>query len=67
MEQEAAKAAVERLAPLALLVEMVAEEQLSVQLAAWLADMVDLDHVAAPVVVEPILTSAKHCEMAALD
>ena len=65
MELEAAKAAVERLSPLAPLVEMVAEEQLAVQLEARLADVVDLDHVAAAVVVEPI--STKHCEMSDVD
>ena len=43
VELAAAKAAVERLAP---------------QLVAWLADIVDLDHVAAAVVVEPISTPA---------
>ena len=66
VELAAAKAAVERLAPLAPLVEMVAEERLAVQLEAWLADVVDLDHVAAAVVVEPISTPAKHCEMPAV-
>ena len=44
---EAAKAAVERLAPL---VEMVVEEQLAAQLEAWLAVAADLDPVAAAVV-----------------
>ena len=42
----AVKAAVERLAP---------------QLVAWLADAVDLDLVAAAVVVEPRSIPVKHC------
>ena len=67
VELAAAKAAVEQLAPLAPLVEMVAEEQMAVQPEAWLADVVDLDHVAAAVVVAPISTPAKHCEMPAVD
>ena len=54
VELEAAKVAVEQLLPLAPLAEMVDEEQLAVQMAAWLAEVVDLEHVAAAVVVAPI-------------
>ena len=58
-------------APLGLLVELAAAkaavERLAVRLEAWMADVVDLDRVAAAVVVEPISTPAKHCEMAAVD
>ena len=52
MELAAAKAAVERLA---------------VRLEAWMADVVDLDRVAAAVVVEPISTLAKYCELPTMD
>ena len=51
MELEAAKAA---------------EEQLAVLQEAWLADVVDLDHVAAAVVVAPISIPAKYREMLAV-
>ena len=58
-------------APLDLLVELAAAkaavERLAPQLVAWLADVVDLDHVAAAVVVEPISIPAKYCEMPAVD
>ena len=68
MELEAAKAAVEQLAPLAPLVEIsrspVVEEQLEVQLEARLVDVVDLDPVAAAVVVEVVEPiSMKRCVM----
>ena len=72
VELEAEKAAVEQLAPLAPLVEIsrspVVEEQLEVQLEARLVDVVDLDPVAAAVVVEVVEPiSMKHCEMPAED
>ena len=51
VELAAAKAAEERLAPLAPVVEMVAEERLAVRLEAWMAEVVDLDPVAAAAVV----------------
>ena len=67
VELAAAKAAEERLAPLAPMVEMVAEERLAVRLEAWMEEVVDLDHVAAAAVVEPILTLAKNCELPTVD
>ena len=67
VELAAAKAAMERLVPLAPLAEMVAEEQLAVQLEARLADVVDLDPVTASVMVAPISIPAKHWEMPAVD
>ena len=68
VELEAEKAAVEQLVPLAPLVEisksLVVEEQREVQLEARLVDVVDLDPVAAAVVVEVVEPiSMKHCEM----
>ena len=70
VELEAEKAAVEQLAPLAPSVEtsefLLVEEQREVQLEARLVDVVDLDPVAAAVVVAPISTPAKHCEMPAV-